>query len=200
MAEILGESHGTGRLSFTGREDNIEAELDESTSILRSTAATPLLSSAATPSLQLDDDDDFPTENQAEKRHRESLSLQNPHSSSKRPKVSGAGAISEIGSGLHVLADAIAKRHSNTESSQQTLPKDTVNTTLHGQALEKIQEEPYLTTEGQAFMIDFLGGDLALARAYVAIKKDELRGLWLKKQIEKLGGDLEECFIDWNES
>jgi hypothetical protein len=66
MAETLGESHGTGRLSFTGREDDIEAGLDESNSTLRSTAATPLLSSAATPSLQLDDNDDFPTETQAE--------------------------------------------------------------------------------------------------------------------------------------
>jgi hypothetical protein len=57
-----------------------------------------------------------------------------------------------------------------------------------------------LTTEGQAFMIGFLGVDLALARAYVAIRKDELRSVWLKKQIEKLGGNLEKHFIDLNDS
>jgi hypothetical protein len=49
-------------------------------------------------------------------------------------------------------------------------------------------------------MIDFLGENLALARSYVAIKKDELRSVWLKKQIVKLGGNLEMHFIDWNDS
>jgi hypothetical protein len=82
-------------------------------------------------------------------------------------------------------------------TSQQTWPIDTVGSTLQGQALEKVQEEPYLR---RRVMIKFLSGDLALARAHMAIIKDELRSLWLKKQIEKFGGDLEEYFIGWNES
>jgi hypothetical protein len=75
-----------------------------------------------------------------------------------------------------------------------------MDSTLQGQAVEKVQAEFCLTTEGQAFMIDFLGENLALARSYVAIKKDELRSVWLKKQIVKLGGNLEMHFIDWNDS
>jgi hypothetical protein len=196
MVEILGEAQGNGQFAFFGGEDNIFADgLGESNadSTFRSAVATPLLSSFATPNLQIDDVD-LPTETRGEKRHRESSSLQTPHSLSKKQKASGARTTAEIGGGLYVLADAIAKKYSNMGSSQQTLPKDTVGSTLQGQALEKVQEESYLTMEGQAFMIEFLGGDLALARAYVAIKKDELRGLWLKKQIEKLGGDLEEHF------
>jgi len=147
-----------------------------------------------------DDDDspeDTPVETQAERRHRESSKLQLPPN--KKQKVSGAGAISEIGSGLHVLADAIVQKNS-TEPTRQTVPQDTVDSTLQGQAVEKVQEEFCLTTEGQAFMIDFLGENLALARSYVAIKKDELRSVWLKKQIVKLGGNLEMHFIDWNDS
>jgi hypothetical protein len=192
MAEILGESQGTGRYSFQfGAEDglnNDEANLDPN--------IDPNLEAAA----NHDDDDspeETPVETQGERRHRESSKLQPPPS--KKQKVSGAGAIAEIGSGLHVLADAIGKKNS-TEPTRQTVPQDTVDSTLQGQAIEKIQEEFNLTTEGQAFMIDFLGEDLALARAYVAIKKDELRSVWMKKQIEKLGGDLDKHFIDWNDS
>lgn len=192
MAEILGETQATGRYSFQFADEDVVQDGHNEANI------DPALDSAV---VQIDDDDDslaeIPAETQGEKRHRESLKLQPP---SKKQKVSGAGAIAEIGSGLHVLADAIAKKHDNMGSTRQTLPQDTVDSTLQGQALEKVQKESWLTTEGQAFMIEFLGADLALARSYVAIKKDELRAIWLKKQIVKLGGNLEEHFIDWNDS
>jgi hypothetical protein len=68
-------------------------------------------------------------------------------------------------------------------------------------AAQKVQEEFCLTPEGQLFMLDLLDKE-SLARTYVALQSEKLRTMWLKKQLQNNGGDLEELelFIDWDDS
>jgi hypothetical protein len=37
-----------------------------------------------------------------------------------------------------------------------------------------------------------------LARTYVALECEKLRAMWVKKQLEKNGGDMEVLFVDWS--
>jgi hypothetical protein len=66
-----------------------------------------------------------------------------------------------------MLAGAMSQSVSETS-------RDTVDSTIEGQAQVKIQNEPCLTFEGIVLILDILG-DAKLARTYIAIKKDNIR-------------------------
>lgn len=141
-------------------------------------------------------------ESAAKKRHRESEQL--GIDMSKKQKVSGAGAIDKIGDSINNLAETIEKGHSKAPSEQvivhkQALADATAGSTIQGLAAQKVQEEFCLTPEGQLFMLDLLDKE-SLARTYVALQSEKLRTMWLKKQLQNNGGDLEELFIDWDDS
>jgi hypothetical protein len=91
------------------------------------------------------------------------------------------------------MAEAVLK------SPSESTIKDTVDSTIEGQAQEKMQEEDCLTEEGQLVMLEVLSSAV-LARSLMAIKGEKLRTKWLKKQLEKYvlenRGELEEFFID----
>jgi hypothetical protein len=95
------------------------------------------------------------------------------------------------------MAEAVIK------GSSESIPKDTVDSTIEGQAQEKVQGELVLTVEGQLVMLEILS-KATLARTFMAIKAQKLRSLWLKKQlmkyIEENGGNLDEYYINWNET
>jgi hypothetical protein len=113
---------------------------------------------------------------------------------SKKKKITGAAVLDRISDGLAAMAEAVIKG-----SYTETITKDTVDSTIEGQAQERVQSEPCLTVEGQLAMLDILLTPV-LARTYMAIKAQQLRSLWLKKQLEKYiiekGGELDEYFIE----
>ena len=206
---ILGEQEPNGEHAWFGGEDRPSREVVEvDDSSPASAAVDPRLSSPQDPNASTEDeepgnngDENTPKESTAEKRHRESgINLSN-----KKQKVSGAGAIDKIGDSINNLAETLERNHSNAPSEQviihkQALADATVGSTIQGLATEKIQEEFCLTPEGQLFMLDLLDNE-SLARTYVALKSDKLRTMWLRKQLVRSGGELEELFIDWeNES
>src|ERR1700733_3855531 len=84
----------------------------------------------------------------------------------------------KIAEGIASMAEAISK------GSTETITKETADSTIQGQAQEKIQDEGCLTIEGQLLILDQLT-DATLARTYLITKKDELRARWLKQQILK---------------
>jgi len=206
MLTILGETLATGRYSFHGgiaigvndTEDDIlpgEELIDPGLRTSTNTSASN--SRPSTPRMDTTDSqevEDAP-ETQAQKRHRDSISLQTLVPG-KKAKISGVAALERMSEGIIAMAEAV------TKGSSEIVQKDTVDSSLQGQAQEKVQEEGCLTEEGQLVMLDLLS-DLGLARTYMAIKAEKLRIKWLKKQMEKHlvssgGGDLDELFINWS--
>jgi hypothetical protein len=61
-----------------------------------------------------------------------------------------------------------------TKGSLEITIKESADSTLKGQAQDKIQDEGYLTTEGQLLILELLT-DTSLARTYLIIKREELR-------------------------
>lgn len=117
--------------------------------------------------------------------HRESAGAQS-QLGHRRKKGPGVGASNDdLSSGLLKIAKAI----------KEGPGKDTVDSSLEGQAQSRIQDEACLTVDGVLVMLDLLE-DKATARTYLGIKKDELRVNWLKKQLEKKGYSPKEHFID----
>jgi hypothetical protein len=223
MLDLLGDSLATGRYSFYGGlpdgmdeiENEIvadEEEFDENLDpLLRSNTtstaptgpSTPLatprpytVDSQATQATVSAESEVSETQTQAQKRHQSSANLQVPPDK-KRRKVTGAAALDGIGDGLTAMAEAVLK------GSSESTVKDTVDSTIEGQAQEKMQEEGCLTEEGQLVMLEVLS-TAVLARTFMTIKGEKLRRKWLKKQLEKHvlenGGELEELFIDWDET
>jgi hypothetical protein len=95
--------------------------------------------------------DDAPLkEYTAQKRHRQSATIED--NSSKRLRPSGVGVMKEISEGMKVIAEAVKENSSNIEQ----VPKDTVDSTIVGQAQLRILEETSLTEEGQLLMIEML--------------------------------------------
>ena len=95
----------------------------------------------------------------------------------KKRKASGRSIMEKMGEGIMAVADAM-------KQTPDALHKDTVDSTLQGQAQLKVQTEVCLTEEGQLLMLEqFM--DLALARTYLSIQNDNLRVKFLKKQVEK---------------
>jgi hypothetical protein len=74
----------------------------------------------------------------------------------------------KMAEGITSMADAISK------GSVETTVKETADSTIQGQAQEKIQDEGCLTIEGQLLMLELLT-DTTLARTYLVIKKENLR-------------------------
>jgi hypothetical protein len=95
----------------------------------------------------------------------------------KKRKASERSIMEKMGKGIMAVADAM-------KQTPEVLHKDTVDSTLQGQAQLKVQTEACLTEEGQLLMLEqFM--DLALARTYLSIQNDSLRVKFLKKQVEK---------------
>jgi hypothetical protein len=173
VLDILGENFTAGGYSFiedshieidNGYEspDDLEPP-QEPTSIVYSTS--PL-----TPSNE--DTVSQPRRTPSQRRPRES----DPPPAKKR-RVSGLSIMEKMGEGIAAMASAM-------KQTPEVPPKDTVDSTLQGQAQLKVQTEACLTEEGQLLMLDRFT-DLALARAYLSIQSDSLRVKFLKKQVEK---------------
>jgi hypothetical protein len=214
MLLILGETLATGRYAFhgglTGAEDEDDLNPSDNESMIdpnlrpsatgSATTSTPStrpqtpLSTTTRPSTSDSNNTGETTESQAQKRHRESASLQ-PPSTSKKPKVSGVGMMDKMSESLSSVAEAL-------KASDQPA-KETVDSTIAGQAQQQVQDENCLTEEGQLVLLDMLS-DASLARTFMAIKAEKLRTKWLKKQLEKYvestGIDLGELFIDWEDT
>jgi hypothetical protein len=212
MIRVLGDTLSTGKYSFHGgigweasdeddlanidddRVSNIDPRLRSQTasqagSVQLSQAGSPITPGPSTPAAF--DDDDEP-ETRAKKRHRESNALT---STAKKAKVSGLGIMERMTEGIMALADAV-KADSSVSESMSSIQKETVESTLSGQAVTRIQEESSLMEDGMLVMMDLLS-DSTLARTYMAIRSESLRAKWIKKQLEKQGADMEECFADW---
>jgi hypothetical protein len=100
----------------------------------------------------------------------------------------------EVSDGMQAVAEAVKA------SAVEKVTKDEVDSTIQGQAQMQVLEETCLTDEGHMVMVD-LFTDPALARTYLVYRqKDELRIKWLKKQLEKTGGNIDYLFIDRDES
>jgi hypothetical protein len=100
----------------------------------------------------------------------------------------------EVSDGMQAVAEAVKA------SAVEKVAKDEVDSTIQGQAQLQVLEETCLTDEGHMVMVD-LFTDPTLARTYLVYRqKDELRIKWLKKQLEKTGGNIDYLFIDWDES
>jgi hypothetical protein len=150
------------------------------------------LPSSETPDIS-DNEDEPPTETRAQKRHR--LSSQAPPL--KKAKTSRLGVMDKMAEGIASMAEAIGK------SSLETVAKESADSTIEGQAQEKIQDEGCLTMEGQLLMLELLT-NATLARTYLIIKKDELRAKWLKQQIVRYiathgEGDIDTLWINWED-
>jgi len=234
MLIILGESLATGKYSFSGglggdmadEEDLQEAIVDEDDesqyhpllrSQLNSQLSTrpntprPGTSTSQTPSQtpfdsQADDtQDDNGGDNDggetiSKKRHRESASLQPIKGVlAKKPKVSSLNVIDKMSANIAAIASAYS---SDVSSSQHNIV-ESVGDTLQGQAQEKIQEEGCLTDEGLLVMLELLT-DTNMARTFLAIKKDDLKAKWIKKQlekhVEKEGRDINKLYLDFVET
>jgi hypothetical protein len=103
----------------------------------------------------------------------------------------------KMAEGIASMAEAIGK------SSLETVAKESADSTIEGQAQEKIQDEGCLTMEGQLLMLELLT-NATLARTYLIIKKDELRAKWLKQQIVRYiatqgEGDIDTLWINWED-
>jgi len=141
---------------------------------------------------QAEDTADEDIDTSIKKRSREPASLQ-PRN--KKHKVSSVGIMEKISDDISVIASAYA----SDVASQQYNIQEAVGNTLQGQAQESIQEEACLTDDGQLVMLELLA-DTNIARTFLAIKKEELKAKWIKKQlekyIEKVGGDITKLYID----
>jgi Myb/SANT-like DNA-binding protein len=104
----------------------------------------------------------------------------------KKRKVSGLSIMEKMGEGIAAMASAM-------KQTPEVRSKDTVDSTLQGQAQLKVQTEACLTEDGQLLMLDRFT-DLALARVYLSIQRDNLRVKFLKKQVERYGNS--SYFID----
>lgn len=198
----MGETLALGRYSFHGgfgglsdEEEDLFQDDDDKSQIdpaLRSTNSSRPPTRSATPGPSRPSS----SESQAEKRHRESSSL-SIGSNNKRIKASGISVIDKMSEGLFAMAEAVA-----TPVVEQVAAKETVDSTLQGQAQQQIQDVACLTIEGQLVLLELLT-DGTLARTYLAIKDDDLRAKWLKKQLTKYlnnSGEstMEELFIEWD--
>lgn len=168
------------------RDEDNDSDVDPS---LRSSSISTSQPSTATLNLQKDEDetqDESQTQTRGQKRHHESGTSQ----LTKKAKLSGVGTIDKIN---HTLGGIVAQMTLPIRM-QETTTKDTVASTIQGQAQIQIQDEVALTEEGQLFMVERFE-NAVLARTYLALRSDTLRNMWLKKQ---LGEKAEEYWIDWS--
>jgi hypothetical protein len=86
----------------------------------------------------------------------------------------------EVSSGIPLVADAFVKGASLEAGSH----KKNVDSTIEGQAQQKIQEESILNDEGQLLMIELLT-NATIARTYLTIKNDELQEKSLRRVLQK---------------
>jgi hypothetical protein len=207
----------TGRYSYTGGGDidsDIE-EIKEEALDPRLRAITPTTRPSTTNTLTIDkeleeDESQFPElrhirdhtssasisqtpsqapsqapgtyETAAQKRVRESGTPQ----PTKKAKVSGVGIIDKLGESIKEVATALA--------APTTIARDTVDSTIQGQAQEKVQDEKSLTLAGQMIMIHRFT-DAILARTYLGLKSNTLRDLFFHQQLDD---EETECFVDWS--
>jgi hypothetical protein len=213
---IVGGTLATGRYGFSGGIPDGEVDKDSDDEFpditdldkvyihpaLRSSASSTI--APATPadsSTVINDpfnDEEEAPETVAQKRHKESAALAAQTPGGKKPKVTGLNVMQEVTNGISEMAGAIRDAGSVVE----TIVKDTADSTVQGQAQQKIQDETCLTTEGQLLMLDLLT-NATVARTYLTLKSDDLRAKWLERQlvrqVEALGGNMEDYWIDWTE-
>jgi len=164
---ILGEQLSRGKYRSFGPLDPTEFEEPD-----QSDALDPRLHRSESPANDAPNDDEdnvnttSPQETAAQKRHRESAAIED--SSSKRQRPSGIGVMKDISEGMKVIAEAVKENSGGIEQ----VPKDTVDSTVEGQAQLKILEEASLTEEGQLRMIEMLANP-AMARSYLVFKNHE---------------------------
>jgi hypothetical protein len=185
ILNILGDSLATGRYSFAAGE-NTNDENMESAAILPS-------SHAATPRQQSDDDDDESETQDAETQEPKRTRNSGPPPPRKK-RVTGLDVIEKMAEGMTAMAESMKPSHSS-ESQPQKILQGTIDYDVQALAQEKVQEETCLTDPGILFMLDRFT-DPGLARTYLSLRKESLRIMFLKKQVEK---EDEDYFIDWSE-
>lgn len=186
-----------------GEDDIIGGRIEEDEYIdptLRSSvsSATPAPSTAPSTSASILNtfhiEDDSPDEDEpqtqtqtqplSQRRKRNSELL--PPPTQKKIKNSGVNIMDKIGDGIQAMAEAIGQPSETRES---------VTTSLQGQAQEKVQDDSRLTEEGQLLMIERFT-DITVARTYLALKSKSLQLKFFKRQLQ---GEEGELFIDWEE-
>ena len=210
MLDILGDTLAAGIYRFHGGissdEEELDGDIDEDDedslsinprlrSVTQSVTATRQNSpEPATPCI-LSTDSAAEYESRSQKRHRESGDIKQS-SKKRKSKVSGVIIMEKISDGLLAMAGAVEKSSSYEAISPK---RDTVTSSLQGQAQEKIQDEACLNEDGQVVMLGILT-DVNIARTYLAIKSSKLRARWIRKQIEEYitqnRGNLDDLWID----
>jgi hypothetical protein len=179
MLNILGESLATGKFSFAGG-DNPNLEESVETPPLAST--TPRLSSPA-------ESDTPELETREPRQSRDAGSAQ-----SKRKRVTGLDIMEKMAEGMTAMAESM-KPSNSSQSQPYRILQGTIDYNIQAEAQGKVQEETCLTDAGILYMIDRFT-DPALARTYLSLKRDGLRVMFLRKQVEKEDGNY---FMDWSE-
>jgi hypothetical protein len=185
-----------GSIDEGRNEENDNIDGDDEASIIDPRVIRLSTQSQAHSILQADDadeDHEDSTETVAAKRHRESAAIEAP---SKKKKASGVDAMREVSDGMRAIAEAVK------ECAVERVAKDSVDSTIQGQAQLQVIEEACLTSAGHLAMVELLT-DPTLARTYlVFLHKEELRVKWLKSQLEKTrtNGNIDDLFIDRDKS
>jgi hypothetical protein len=102
--------------------------------------------------------------------------------------------MSRMVDGMTAMGDAMKPSPSESQQTQQIL-QGTIDYDVQGQAQERVQDESCLTEAGILLMIERFT-DPALARTYLSLKKETLRTMFLKDQVESVDSDY---FIDWTQ-
>jgi hypothetical protein len=140
MLDLLGETLATGKYSFQGLQDeeDIAEALEEDETQTIDLALNQLDAEFQTPRLSTANSiiEDIETDTLTQDRHSLSAGIRRE----KKKKSSGLSVIAGMNNGIIALAEAI-----RFDSSQGL--KDTVDSTIQGQALQKVQEEAFLTED-----------------------------------------------------
>ncbi|RKF81732.1 hypothetical protein GcM3_032034 [Golovinomyces cichoracearum] len=138
------------------------------------------------------------------RERRESSSSQSEYPA-KRTKVSGISVMADMGKGMNQLADALTESFKNSppvpDFSRASTPTSTPISTLSAvdEAGDEILREPHLTPMGQLIMMELLENE-SLAKQYVRVLQpavpDAQPATWIKRKLEHVKEDLDECFIE----
>lgn len=173
---ITGETIATGKYRFHGglvgeEDEGDEGDIFDDDELTRPTSssaqtpatspATPIASPVATTDIEEESEEE--SESGAKKRHSDSQKLLKTMARKKK-KVSGVDMMETMNKGIMAMAEALLTQ------PEAIIPKDTVDSTIVGQAQERVQDEGYLTMEGQLLLLELLT-DSTKARTYMSIKK-----------------------------
>jgi hypothetical protein len=187
IKNVLGDSAATRRHAFLEDEcvEDINDEDSESAALL----PTPRISTSRLTTI-----DDVKSAGQAMETCEPERTRNSGPVLSRRKKVSGLDVMEKMVEGIAVMAEAVRPSHSSGAVAEpRQILQGTIDYAIQAQAQEKVQEEPCLTEAGQLFMVERFT-DPVLARTYLSLKKESLRIMFLKKQVENEDGNY---FIDW---